>query len=606
MEKPRNTVTMQTFGLIAILYVGQALGLTNQALPSPLPLHDSGAAWNLAQGKPGTQSRPPKSNKGVRALFESAQEFYKAGKYPAATAAFENILRRYPGHQPTILQLAKSYYRQDRIKDAYHTFNRVPSADFDPESSYEYGYAAYQQKNFETCQNTLRNIPDGHSLFDLAQYYQGICLLKLKRYKDAEVSFEKATVLPDKIAKSRGIYLKHIEAILVNQESQKLAQERRLLFKEPKSAKTTSKKSPSPEKPTLKPAPATPPSYQGFKGTGKSANVGMVSENQSIDYHGNKHETFESTSGSFSLSTTPHFFLSPKPSLKDRFGAIGLTIGLGASSATIKGKQQRILLDENDDSIQRNLTNTLPTKDEKKGSWSLEPWIEVPLPLNLWIATGLSLKMDFPDLERGKRSGTQEVYTSLGGKNGPLGYGTVINYVTLIDAKNAPKTAILGLQIHGAMDLTPLMAVTGILRYENYQYPDPDARINGADSVIRGEADIVQSFPLGFSIRFAGLADTEINKLTYDMPTYDVIAANAINLTGLGSLLYGGVPGGPGYPGRSGRPEAIWPFFNAGITVLAKQTIWNVAEKETEEVFKLNVPNYVEQVKGELSIGLSF
>jgi hypothetical protein len=90
------------------------------------------------------------------------------------------------------------------------------------------------------------------------------------------------------------------------------------------------------------------------------------------------------------------------------------------------------------------------------------------------------------------------------------------------------------------------------------------------------------------------------------MPTYDVIAADATNLTGLGSLLYGGVPGGPGYPGRSGRPAPIWPFFSAGITVLAKQTLWTVAEKETEEVFKLNVPNYVEQTKGEISIGLSF
>lgn len=553
----------------------------------------------------GSDQKAPKANKlpeNPRQGFEGAYELFKAGKWVPASQAFEQLLVRYPGYLPAMMFLAKTYYRLDRVKDAYPYFNKLAVGGLDPETSYEYGYTFYMAKNYEGCVKGLKNITEGHSLYDLAQYYSGVCHLKLKHYREAEASFEKAMVLPDRLAKSRSLYLKHLDAILVHQESTQLAEERKALMKDSKQPKSGPKKR-GPEK---TPAPAKnkePPPYQGFKGPGKSAGLTFATENQTIHYSGNKQEIFESNSGSFSLSTTPAYFL---PKLRDRIGAVGISLGLEASSSTIKGKQERILLDERDESIQRNLTNTLPTKDEKKGAFSIEPWIEVPVPPQLWAALSVSVRMDYPEFERGQRSGTQQVTGSLGGKHESWGFGTQVDYKQLIDPANSPTSQVLGMQVHGAYDVSELMALSGILRYENYFYPDPDKRISGPDSVIQGEGDLVQSFPLGFSIRIAGMVDTQINKLFYDMPTYDVISATGTNYTGLGSLLYGSVPGGPPYPGRSGRPPKIISFLDGGITVKARQTIWKISERETEEVFKLNVPNYVEQVQAELNVGLSF
>jgi tetratricopeptide (TPR) repeat protein len=540
---------------------------------------------------------------GARQGFEAALELFKAGKWIPASQGFEQILARYPGYQPAIIFLAKTYYRLDRIRDAYPYFSKLSPGSLDPETSYEYGYTFYSARNYEGCLKGLKNITEGHSLYDLAQYYAGVCHLKLKHYREAEASFEKAMVLPDRLAKSRSLYLKHLDTILVHQESTQLAEERKAILKEPKQPKSGPKKRGTEKTISAAVKNKEPPSYQGFKGPGKSANLTFATENQTIHYNGNKQETFESNSGTFSLSTTPVVYL---PKLKDRFGAVGISFGLEASSATIKGKQERILLDERDDSIQRQLTNTLPTKDEKKGSFSIEPWIEVPIPPQLWAAVSVSVRMDYPEFERGQRSGTQQVTGSLGGKNDAWGYGTQVNYKQLIDPENSPTTQVVGMQVHGAYDVSELMALSGILRYENYNYPDPDKKISGPDSVIWGEADIVQSFPLGFSIRIAGMIDTEINKLFYDMPTYEVIPATGTNYTGLGSLLYGSVPGGPPYPGRSGRPPKMLSFIDGGITVKARQTIWKVSEREMEEVFKLNVPNYVEQVQAEINVGLLF
>ena len=96
--------------------------------------------------------QPPKPNAnkkrlpGVRGMFQVAQEYYEAGKYNQALGAYDALLRKYPGHEPAMMQLAKTLYRLDRIKDAYGVFAKINPQDLDPETAYEYGWSFYTNK----------------------------------------------------------------------------------------------------------------------------------------------------------------------------------------------------------------------------------------------------------------------------------------------------------------------------------------------------------------------------------------------------------------------------------------------------------------------------
>ena len=56
--------------------------------------------------------------RGVVQLFAQAMQLYNAGKFAEALVAFDAIHRKYPAHEPTVVQYAKTLYRLDRIPES--------------------------------------------------------------------------------------------------------------------------------------------------------------------------------------------------------------------------------------------------------------------------------------------------------------------------------------------------------------------------------------------------------------------------------------------------------------------------------------------------------
>src|SRR5690606_4583050 len=154
---------------------------------------------------------------------------------------------------------------------------RVNPQGFDDETSYEYGWSFYTNKQWPGALYAVQRVTKGHALFDLANYYGAICAIKLKRYDEAEDMLDKAVVLPDKLAKSRTLYVKRGQA-------RKLMQQKRVLAKERVDEKDRLKKESEAKKINKYEAPAAPASTEykltGLKRVTKAAKVEYAHEQQ--------------------------------------------------------------------------------------------------------------------------------------------------------------------------------------------------------------------------------------------------------------------------------------------------------------------------------------
>jgi tetratricopeptide (TPR) repeat protein len=168
------------------------------------------AAPQRSQGQSKKRAAPPFN---LRAVLETANRYYEMGRLNDALIGYSAILQRYPAHTAAIVQSAKIYYRMDHYNVAAQLFNRIPVTELDPETSYEFGWSNFNLHNYDGALRGFQRVPQGHSLADLANYYGGIAAIKLRRFEVAEDMLEKSLVLPDKLAKSRGMYLKHVQAL---------------------------------------------------------------------------------------------------------------------------------------------------------------------------------------------------------------------------------------------------------------------------------------------------------------------------------------------------------------------------------------------------------
>lgn len=549
----------------------------------PAPGMTSHAEAAPRKGAPAKKEAPPKARKrppGVRGMFEAAQELYDAGKYVQALTAYDMLLKKYPGHEPAIIQTAKTLYRLDRIKDAYAVFARVSPQHLDPETSYEYGWSFYTNKAWEGAFYAFQRVPKGHALYDLANYYGAICAIKLRRYEEAEDMLEKAVVLPDKLAKSRSLYIKHVQALRLMQQKSALAKER---DKEKDALNEGDKKKTA--KTTEPPVDDGTYTHAGFKSITRSAKIKYDTIHQYIDHHGLKESNFDARVSTFEMKSGFIWPLGSKT--KERRTAFGLGITLAAEDRIIKGEEQQIVVSEDDKDLQRALISDLGTTDVKSGIAAAEPWIEFPLPENLWLALGGEINYTFVDFERANRTGHRKGYGEVNGTADRLTFGGSATYKEFLDTETKPISNVVESIVYVEREI--IEQLTGKLKLTHSVFDYIDEDLSGADSATEAAMYLTQLMPLGFKLKAGAGYLTQTNYIFHGIPTYGQVSADGQTM--LGRLAIVAEP---------------FPFLTASVSQLFNKTNWTIDNEDATDAFEVTVPDYIEEFTATVSLNMAF
>lgn len=555
------------------------------------------AARPPATSKPTTKPSPSKGPKGVRQLFDEAQQLYDAGKFAPAASAYEAILRKYQGHEPAQIQLAKSLYRLERWREALAVFARLNVNHLDAETSYEFAWSHYQGKKWEGALSGFQRLPKGHALFDLANYYGGISAIKLRRYDVAADMLEKAVVLPDKLAKSRALYIKHLQALVLMQQKANLAKERskeqdRLKEQTSKLKKPEAGKAPDASK-------QEPPAYAGKQGVDRKASTSFAYQHQSIDRHGYATEDYEARTGKIEVASG-YIFPLPIKQGKDRYGGLGLKLKLTGEDTIKEGTETRILVEEDAQEISRiqrqgacaadgsrTEADTACRSELQSGTVGGGVFFEVPLPEEVWIALVGSLEFTYPEFKRQGRSGNREGGLVLVADHGKNTYRAEGLYAQVLDAETEPTVNLATSKLEFSSAAVTDLSLSAKLKYQSYDYLLDNA--DGPDSASSFEAAAKQSMPMGFAAGITGTYTYLSHALFHGIPTYGVVAAD-----------------GQVSSAKLALEAAPLPWFKFEVAQLIAKTRWTIDLPEAEQAFSIKVPDYIEEFNAGLTLNLVF
>ncbi len=523
-----------------------------------------------------------KMPKGVVAQFALAMKLYDAGKFADALVAFDRIHRSYPAHEPTIIQYAKTLYKLDRIPDSYNLFARINPQYLDPETSYEYGYAFYVQNRFENALFAFKRVPVDHPLYDLANYYGAMCAIRLKKYADAEEMLDKAVVLPDKLARSKNLYQKHVTSLRQLQEKSDLeraaAEEKQRMANDP--SKTQGKQ---PAGQPAAPTPAAPPapekySHAGFFSVDRLVSISYLQTNQSSDLHGYSRKDYQSQIGIFEFMHGPVVPIGSKWD-GDRRAAIGLQLYLAASSVTTEGVKDRLVAYEDSRDIIHNLTERMPKTTSTSGDVNGAVWIETPLPSDWWLGVDGHLGFSYPNFQRGQRYGTRGATGRLGWmKNAPTTWIVEIlgTYDLIVDSETEPVTAQMISDNSVTVALPSSTSFRLGAKYVAYDYKLPV--LPGPDSSVSGSLLAKQKFPLGFDISLSGTIEQQTNYIARGLSSVGSASADGQTLIGIAKI---------------GAMPLPWLAVSAKHT--RSKATWTVHQPERVEAFKAATSDYSEK-----------
>ncbi|MEZ4741703.1 MAG: tetratricopeptide repeat protein [Bdellovibrionota bacterium] len=518
---------------------------------------------------------------GVRELFSEGESLFKNKKYKQATSIFAKTLSYYPDHEPTLLLYARAAYALGHTKDAYTLFSRLRLDELDPEVSYEYAYSFYNQKNWQGALLAFKRIPNKHSLSDLANYYGGVCALRLKKYNLAESMMEQAVVLPEKQAKTRDLYIKHLEEIRLIRQKKNLDKQKDKIKQQmnannktfPIKPEQKTRQSPVAEKKTEKNKSNTEQD-QGIMSITHSAEVETLTKNQLIDMNGLVSKTSNLSIGSFTFKTGA-MAKFPIPNGLD--GMIGTQISASIEDEKSKGKESRILNFENKNSLEK-----VTAKDEDYhitySRVGAEPWIEVPFLDGYWLALVGSIEFKYPDVvDRSKRTGSRGGAIKATKSINEFKLNLNFNYDDILNNKTVPITNKVAVTVDATASPLKDFSVNIKTGYSSYQYLD--INLEGPDAVTSVQAELSQEFPLGISISLLGAISAISDQRSYASQNYDFMSANGVEK--LATLS------------ASASPFS-WISFNASLTY--SSTAWaDISPDNAEDEWELNIPNYLEE-----------
>ncbi len=143
---------------------------------------------------------------GVSASFRKAKNNFDRKQFRTAFHQLETIIAKYPDHSPSHTLLGQLHYQSGRLKAAGRHFLKskaIPDGDV----AYQYGLSLYTLKQFRQAIDGFKKVPANSTYRDLAEFYAGVCLYRIRNYTGAQYFLSLAKNLPEKIEPYRQKYL---------------------------------------------------------------------------------------------------------------------------------------------------------------------------------------------------------------------------------------------------------------------------------------------------------------------------------------------------------------------------------------------------------------
>lgn len=572
-----------TLALFAWFQPSQGQTANKDASPAKPAKRSSGSSSQSKSGSSKKTNQSPPSNrkkpvskqlpKGVVQKFAMAMRLFEAGKFNEALVAFDAIHRQYPAHEPTIVQYAKTLYRLERIPESYNLFARINPQYLDPETAYEYGYAFYVQNQFEGALYSFKRVPVDHALYDLASYYAAMSAIRLKRYGEAEELLDKAVVLPDKLARNKSLYQKHVTSLRMLQERAELerttAEEKKRLATDSSQNKGTTAAAPESA------GPPPPYSHSGFFGVSKLGRITHKRTAELASFHSQSEKTYKSDETAFSFSYGPTIPLNYK--IDARQAAIGAQLDLKATNIASEGS--KVLLKYNQtEEIVETLVQKSPLETTRSGDIGGNVWVEYPMPSGMWIGLDGHLSFTYPNFARGQRYGVRGLYGQIAWmKEGSTTWvGTLSGgYDLIVDSETEPFLASGSIDGSLSAKLPSSSTITVGGRYGLLENLLPQTGVPGPQTSVNAFLSIRQDFPLGMSLTATGSAEKKELYTAKDPETRNIVStADADTLSG--SVKFGAAPVG-------------WLGFSASYRF--SKNYWTIHNKDRRERFEAITPS---------------
>ena len=577
-------------------------------------LASGASASPSAAGKTLTPAKTPRASKfinttkpnqslGVSAMFAKGMQIFDAGKFKEALLTFDQILKRYPAYEPNKKMLARTLYKLDRLPESWTFFSKIQPATLDPDTSYEYGFVAFNARQYEVAMMTLQRVPDGHALQDLAGYYGGLSALKLRRYEQSETMFQQAQVLPDRLARSRGLYLRHVQQLILLQEQAGLRKERDAEKTRITAVPPTPAPSPAPANPAVaatSSAPTAPPTstapapyeHKGFMGVKRITTFKGEKRTQLSDNHGFTDSTTSVSIGTFKFLHGPLQPFGAAESIKGgsssgRRNAIGMQIQFGGEDRDVNGKERRMVIVEDEQDIVRIQQTDLINTHRQFAYIGADPWLEFSLGNDLWLQTGITSYFEYPDFKRLGRTGNVKGVAGIGAKRGATTWRLSAGSGVFLDTNNKTTTETKDGTLTVSYDLNANANIEVEAGIKDFLYKTES--LDGPDQSLNLGATLSYSFGAGISTSVFAAYEKQKNAFFYGMPTYDELSADGDVLTAELAL--------------SAKPA---PWITFGLVQVISKTTWQIEREDAKETFQKNVPDFLSLLKGNVAINLPF
>ena len=214
---------------------------------------------------------------------------------------------------------------------------------------------------------------------------------------------EKAVVLPDKLAKSRSLYIKHVQALRLMQEKSRWRRTARQKNAADRDGQEEETAAPADK------AADTGYVHHGLKSITHSASVKYAVEHQYIENHGQ--EVRLRRQGLVARAKARARCAPADQAWQRPSGCFGPELPLGAEDRISSGRRAPSSI-ENEGP--RAPAEQRPRHHRRQiGHRRRRALVRVPLPENLWLALGGEFNFIYPDFERGQRFGYRKGYTDL-------------------------------------------------------------------------------------------------------------------------------------------------------------------------------------------------